>query len=117
MDLQYPKWAPTPAGTSKGSMPAVAEGQSQGTRFGEVLAASLRAEGETRAWFNDQLKYQYVRQTRELLDFPQVAFLHRLIQQSLLGQLLSGPSTRLPLLAPWTMLQLVHHQVYIEIER
>jgi len=63
---------------------------------------SLKAEGETRAWFNDQLKYQYVRQSRQPLAWPQVTpppgggKIHRLIslrvaslQFSVLARLLS----------------------------
>lgn len=76
VDLQYPRASKTAAAppTSKGSSPQAGAKDKPNPTFSEVLAASLRAEGETRAWFDEQLKYQYVRQTRVPLMFPEVSF-------------------------------------------
>ena len=73
VDLQYPRRSKT--STTTGSSLQPAEKELSKPSFSEVLASSLRAEGETRAWFNDQLKYQYVRQTRQPLGFPRVSHL------------------------------------------
>ncbi|KAK9820479.1 hypothetical protein WJX72_010776 [[Myrmecia] bisecta] len=40
-------------------------------RFGELLRQSLRAEGELRAWFDDKLGYQLMKQSRVPLSLPQ----------------------------------------------
>lgn len=61
VDMQYPRRA---KGQSSSDEPRPS--------FSQVLLASLRAESETRAWFNEELKYQYVRQTRTPLALPQV---------------------------------------------
>ena len=76
IDLQYPKRG-KPAATSSQS-PKPEPVKEKRPTFGEVLETSLKAEGETRAWINDQLKYQYVRQTRHLLQFPQVRYLMKI---------------------------------------
>lgn len=62
IDLQYP-WRGKGNPLEKQSMPS----------FSDVLIASIRAESETRAWFDDTLKYQYVKQSRMPLGWPKVS--------------------------------------------
>ena len=81
VDLQYPRRnrtapaSPQPKASPQkaGALPAGPEaGAEPRPSFSDILVASLEAESETRAWFSDELKYQYVRQTRTPLNWPQV---------------------------------------------
>ena len=47
-------------------------GKSKRPRFSDVLARSLRPQAELRAWFDEQLGYQPVQQTRIPLNMPDV---------------------------------------------
>ena len=46
--------------------------KSKRPRFCDVLARSLKPQAELRAWFNEQLGYQAVQQTRIPLNMPNV---------------------------------------------
>lgn len=48
-------------------------GKSKRPRFCDVLARSLRPQAELRAWFDEQLGYQPVQQTRIPLNMPNVS--------------------------------------------
>ena len=51
---------------------ATKAGKSKRPRFCDVLARSLRPQAELRAWFDEQLGYQPVQQTRIPLNMPNV---------------------------------------------
>lgn len=77
VELHYP-----PAKDRPPMQPALADGaapkavgKSNRPRFCEVLARSLRPQAELRAWFDEQLGYQSVQQTRLPLNMPNVGHL------------------------------------------
>jgi hypothetical protein len=59
-------------------MPGLSLGPGAGDRpgFGVLLANSLRSEGVTKAWFDEEGGYAYVRQSRVPLVLPKVRLGH-----------------------------------------
>lgn len=55
-----------------GAGTATKASKSKRLRFCDVLARSLRPQAELRAWFDEQLGYQPVQQTRIPLNMPNV---------------------------------------------
>lgn len=74
VELQYPAAKdrpPMPPVSAAGAKPAVPS-KSKRPCFCDVLACSLRPQAELRAWFDEQLGYQPVQQTRLPLNMPNV---------------------------------------------
>ncbi len=55
-----------------GASPKATGGKSKRPRFCDVLARSLKPQADLRAWFDEQLGYQPVQQTRIPLNMPNV---------------------------------------------
>ncbi|KAL0054988.1 hypothetical protein WJX82_005488 [Trebouxia sp. C0006] len=76
VELHYPPAKdrpPVQSPTVSGASPkAAAAGKSKRPRFCDVLARSLKPQADLRAWFDEQLGYQPVQQTRIPLNMPNV---------------------------------------------
>ena len=73
VELHYPpaKDRP-PMQPASGAGTSAKASKSKRPRFCDVLARSLRPQAELRAWFDEQLGYQPVQQTRIPLNMPNV---------------------------------------------
>ena len=71
VELHYPPAKDRPALAS--SAPPPGGSKAKRPRFCDVLARSLRPQAELRAWFDEQLGYQPVQQTRIPLNMPNVS--------------------------------------------
>ena len=73
VELHYPPAKERPPMQPASGTGAVAKAsKSKWPRFCDVLARSLRPQAELRAWFDEQLGYQPVQQTRIPLNMPNV---------------------------------------------
>lgn len=76
VELHYPPAKDRPPvqspAVSGASPKAAAAGKSKRPRFCDVLARSLKPQADLRAWFDEQLGYQPVQQTRIPLNMPNV---------------------------------------------